>query len=157
MVIMRLFSVIYSSKMSGIETQKRIKPIFSDKSDKSKSFVQIYDVETGTFVIKIYNFVSEKFFNFAFKNPFDEQPSQFHTFYREITVRVEDAEDDDGFYFLGLEQIYVCFIYKARFVVVQFGYNFHLNIVELKSSQTWEYEFNAERISIEKNGDFRIC
>lgn len=147
--------------MSGIETQKRIKPIFSDKSDKSKnnskSFVQIYDVETGTFVIKIYNFVSEKLFNFAFKNPFDEQPSQFHTFYREITVRVEDAEDDDGFYFLGLEQIYVCFIYKARFVVVQYGYNFHLNIVELKSSQTWECEFNSERISIEKNGDFRIC
>jgi len=41
----------------------------------------------------------------------------FQIFYREITVRVED---DDGFYFLGLEQIYVCFIYKARFVVVQF-------------------------------------
>jgi len=142
--------------MSGIETQKCIKPFFSDKSDKSKSksFVQIYDVETGTFVIKIYNFISEKFFNFAFKNAFEQKPSQFHTFYREITVRVED---DGGFYFLGLEQIYVCFIYKARFVVVQFGYNFHLNIVELKSSQTWEYEFNAERISIEKNGDFRIC
>jgi len=104
--------------MSEIETQKCIKPIFSDKlgKSKSKSFVQIYDVETGTFVIKIYNFVSEKFFNFAFKNEFDEQPSQFHTFYREITVRVEDT----GFYFLGLEQIYVCFIYKARFVVVQY-------------------------------------
>jgi hypothetical protein len=27
----------------------------------------------------------------------------------------------------------------------------------LKSSQTWECEFNADRISIEKNGDFRIC
>ena len=104
--------------MIGIETQKRIKPVFSDKSDKSKSksFVQIYDVETGTFVIKIYNFVSEKFFKFDFKNAFDEPPSRFHTFYREITVRVEDS----GFYFLGLEQIYVCFIYKARFVVVQF-------------------------------------
>lgn len=75
-----MFSVIYklySSKMSGIETQKRIKPIFSDKSDKSKSFVQIYDVETGTFVIKIYNFVSENFFKFAFKNVFDENRRDF--------------------------------------------------------------------------------
>ena len=145
--------------MSGIETQKCIKPIFSDKSDKSKSksFVQIYDVETGTFVIKIYNFVSEKFFKFAFKNAFEQKPSRFHIFYREITVRMEDAEDDAGFYFLGLEQIYVCFIYKTRFVIVQYGYNFHLNIVELKSSETLECEFNAERISIEKNGDFRIC
>lgn len=142
--------------MSGIETQKRIKPIFSDKSDKrkSKSFVQIYDVETGTFVIKIYNFVSEKFFNFAFKNEFDEQPSGFHIIYRKIIV---PEEDEDGGYFLELEQIYVCFIYKARFVVVQYGYNFHLNIVELKSSQTWECEFNADRISIEKNGNFQIC
>ena len=49
----------------------------SDKSDKSKSFVQIYDIENGTFVIKIYNYVSEKFFKFAFKNAFDEQPSQY--------------------------------------------------------------------------------
>jgi hypothetical protein len=145
--------------MSGIETQKCIKPIFSDKLDKSKSksFVQIYDVETGTFVINIYNYVSEKFFNFVFKNAFEQKPSQFHIFYREITVRMEDAEDDDGFYFIGLEQIYVCFIYKTRFVVVQYGYNFHLNIVELKSSQTWECEFNVERISIEKNGNFQIC
>jgi hypothetical protein len=145
--------------MSGIETQKCIKPIFSDKLDKSKSksFVQIYDVETGTFVINIYNYVSEKFFKFAFKNAFDGTPSRFHTFYREITVRVEDTEDDDGFYFLGLEQIYVCFIYKAGFVVVQFGYNFHLNIIELKSSQTFECEFDADRILIEKNGNFRIC
>lgn len=65
--------------------------------------------------------------------------------------------DEDGGYFLELEQIYVCFIYNAVFVVVQFGYNFHLNIVEMKSSETFECEFDAERISIEKNGDFRIC
>ena len=142
--------------MSGIETQKCIKPIFSDKLDKSKSksFVQIYDVETGTFVIKIYNFVSEKFFKFAFKNAFDKPPSQFHIIYRKIMV---PEEDEDGCYFLELEQIYVCFIYKAGFVVVRFGYNFHLNIVEMKSSETFECEFDAERISIEKNGDFRIC
>jgi hypothetical protein len=142
--------------MSGIETQKCIKPVFSDKSDKSKSksFVQIYDVETGTFVIKIYNFVSEKFFKFAFKNVFDEKPSRFHIIYRKIIV---PEEDEDGGYFLELEQIYVCFIYKTQFVVVQYGYNFHLNIVEMKSSQTWECEFNAERISIEKNGNFQIC
>lgn len=67
------------------------------------------------------------------------------------------VEDDDGGYFLELEQIYVCFIYKERFVVVRFGYNFHLNIVEMKSSETFEFEFDEERISIEKNGDFRIC
>lgn len=142
--------------MSGIETQKRIKPIFSDKLDKSKSksFVQIYDLKTGTFVIKIYNFVSEKFFKFAFKNAFDEQPSQFHIIYHKIMV---PEEDEDGGYFLELEQIYVCFIYKARFVVVRFGYNFHLNIVEMKSLETFECEFNVERILIEKNGDFRIC
>jgi hypothetical protein len=140
--------------MSGIETQKCIKPIFSDKSDKSKSFVKIYDVETGTFVIKIYNYVSEKFFKFAFKNAFDGTPSKFHIIYREITVSVED---DDGPYFLELEQIYVCFIYKSRFVVVRFGYNFHLNIVEMKSSETLECEFDADKILIEKNGDFRIC
>jgi hypothetical protein len=105
--------------MIGIETQKHIKPIFSDKSDKSKSksFVQIYDVETGTFVIKIYNFVSEKFFKFDFKNAFDEPPSRFHIIYRKIMV---PEEDEDGCYFLELEQIYVCFIYKARFVVIQF-------------------------------------
>ena len=66
-------------------------------------------------------------------------------------------EDDDGGYFLELEQIYVCFIYKAGIVVVRFGYNFHLNIVEMKSSQTWECVFDADRILIEKNGDFRIC
>lgn len=152
------FSVIYSSKMS--ETgPKIIKPIFSDKSDKSdksKSSVKIYDIENGTFVINIYNFVSGNR-KFAFKNEFDEKPSRFHIIYREITVRFEDAEDDDGFYLLGLEQIYVCFIYKARFVVVRFGYNFHSNIVEMKSSETFECEFDAERISIEKNGDFRIC
>jgi hypothetical protein len=65
-------------------------------------------------------------------------------------------ENNDGSYFLELEQIYVCFIYKAGFVVVQFGYNFHLNIVEIKLSETFECEFNAERISIEKNGDFQI-
>ena len=140
--------------MSGIETQKRIKPIFSDKSDKSKSFVKIYDVETGTFVINIYNYVSEKFFKFAFKNMFEQKPLRFHIYYHEITVRVED---DDGDYFLELEQIYVCFIYEARFVVIRFGYNFHLNIVEMKSSETFEYKFNTEQISIEKNGDFRIC
>ena len=140
--------------MSEIETQKRIKLIFSDKSDKSKSFVQIYDVETGTFVIKIYNYVSEKFFKFAFKNVFDEQPSQFHIIYRKIMVPVED---DDGGYFLELEQIYVCFIYKARFVVIRFGYNLHLNIVEMKPLKTWECEFDADRILIEKNGDFQIC
>lgn len=136
---------------------KIIKPVFSDKSDKSdksKSFVQIYDVETGTFVIKVYNYVSEKFFKFAFKNTFDELSSRFHIIYRKIMV---PEEDDDGGYFLELEQIYVCFIYKARFVVVQYGYNFHLNIVEMKSSETFECEFDAERISIEKNGDFRIC
>jgi hypothetical protein len=126
----------------------------SKSKSKTKSFVQIYDVETETFVINIYNFVSEKFFKFAFKNAFDEQPSQFHTFYREITVSVED---DDGPYFLELEQIYVCFIYKSRFVVVRFGYNFHLNIVEMKSSETLECEFDADKILIEKNGDFRIC
>ena len=98
---------------------KIIKPVFSDKydkSDKSKRFVQIYDVKTGTFVIKIYNYVSEKFFKFAFKNAFDEPPSRFHIIYRKIMVPVED----DGFYFLGLEQIYVCFIYKAGIVVVRF-------------------------------------
>lgn len=133
---------------------KIIKPVFSDKSDKRKSFVKIYDVETGTFVINIYNYVSEKFFKFAFKNVFDGTPSKFHIIYREITVRVED---DDGPYFLELEQIYVCFIYNSRFVVVRFGYNFHLNIVEMKSSETLECEFDADRISIEKNGDFRIC
>ena len=135
---------------------KIIKPIFSDKSDKSKSksFVQIYDVETETFVIKIYNYVSEKFFKFAFKNVFDEKPLRFHIIYRKIMV---PEEDEDGDYFLELEQIYVCFIYKALFVVVQYGYNFHLNIVELKSSKTWECEFNVKKISIEKNGDFRIC
>lgn len=133
---------------------KIFKTIFSDKSDKSKSFIQIYDIENGTFVIKIYDFVSEKFFKFAFKNAFDEPSSRFHIIYREITVRVED---DDGPYFLELEQIYVCFIYNSRFVVVRFGYNFHLNIVEMKSSETFECEFDAERISIEKNGDFRIC
>ena len=105
--------------MSGIETQKCIKPIFSDKSDKSnsKSFVQIYDIENGTFVIKIYNYVSEKFFKFAFKNAFDEPPSRFHIIYRKIMV---PEEDDDGDYFLELEQIYVCFIYKAGIVVVRF-------------------------------------
>ena len=97
--------------MSGIETQKCIKPIFSDKSGKSKSFVQIYDIENGTFVIKIYNFVSEKFFKFAFKNAFDGKPSRFHIIYRKIMVPVED-----GGYFLELEQNYVCFIYKSRFV-----------------------------------------
>lgn len=133
---------------------KIIKPVFSDKSDKSKSFVKIYDVETGTFVINIYNYVSEKSFKFAFKNVFDEPLSKFHIIYREITVRVED---DDGPYFLELEQIYVCFIYKLRFVVVRFGYNFHLNIVEMKSSETLECEFDADKILIEKNGDFRIC
>ena len=133
---------------------KIIKPVFSDKSDKSKSFVKIYDVETGTFVINIYNYVSEKSFKFAFKNVFDEKPSLFHIIYREITVRVED---DDGPYFLELEQIYVCFIYNSRFVVVRFGYNFHLNIVEMKSSETLECEFDADKILIEKNGDFRIC
>ena len=142
--------------MSGIETQKCIKPIFSDKSDKSKSksFVQIYDIENGTFVIKIYNYVSEKFFKFAFKNAFDKPPSRFHIIYRKIMV---PEEDEDGCYFLELEQIYVCFIYKAGFVVVRFGYNFHLNIVEMKSSQTWECEFNVEQISIEKNDNFLIC
>ena len=136
---------------------KIIKPVFSDKSDKSdksKSFVQIYDVETGTFVINIYNYVSEKFFKFAFKNAFDEKPSRFRIIYSKIMV---PEEDKDGGYFLKLEQIYVCFIYKARFVVVRFGYNFHLNIVEMKSSETLECEFDAERISIEKNSDFRIC
>ena len=115
--------------MSGIETRKRIKPIFSDKLDKSKSksksFVQIYDVETGTFVINIYNYVSEKFFKFAFKNAFDGTPSRFHIIYHKIIV---PDEDEDGVYFLELEQIYVCFIYKTQFVVVQYGYNFHLNI-----------------------------
>lgn len=149
------FSVIYSSRMSEIR-HKIIKPIFSDKSDKSdnsKSSVKIYDVETGTFVIKIYNFVSGNH-KFAFKNAFDEKPSRFHIIYREIMV---PDEDDDGGYFLELEQIYVCFIYKAGFVVVRFGYNFHLNIVEMKSSETFECEFDAERISIKKNGDFRIC
>ena len=93
---------------------KIIKPVFSnkhDKSDKSKRFVQIYDVETGTVVIKIYNFVSGKFFKFAFKNAFDEKPSSFHIIYRKIMVPVED-----GGYFLELEQNYVCFIYKSRFV-----------------------------------------
>ena len=142
--------------MSGIETQKCIKPIFSDKSDKSKSksFVQIYDIENGTFVIKIYNYVSEKFFKFAFKNAFDEPPSRFHIIYRKIMVPVED---EDGGYFLELEQIYVCFIYEVRFVVVQYGYNFHLNIVEMKLLETWECVFDADRILIEKNGDFRIC
>lgn len=134
---------------------KIIKSVFYDKSDKSdKSFVQIYDVETRTFVIKIYNYVSEKFFKFAFKNAFDEKPSRFHIIYWKIMV---PEEDDDGDYFLELEQIYVCFIYKERFVVVRFGYNFHLNIVEMKSSETFESKFDAEQISIEKNGDFRIC
>ncbi len=136
---------------------KIIKPVFSDKPDKldkSKSFVQIYDIENGTFVIKIYNYVSDNFFKFAFKNAFDESPSRFHIIYRKIMV---PEEDEDGGYFLELEQIYVCFIYKAGFVVVRFGYNFYLNIVEMKSSQTWECEFDAERISIEKNGDFQIC
>ena len=142
--------------MSGIETQKCIKPIFSDKSDKSKSksFVQIYDIENGTFVIKIYNYVSEKFFKFAFKNAFDEPPSRFHIIYSKIMV---PEEDEDGGYFLELEQIYVCFIYEVRFVVVQYGYNFHLNIVEMKLLETWECVFDADRILIEKNGDFRIC
>jgi len=136
---------------------KIIKPVFSDKpdkSEKSKSFVQIYDIENGTFLIKIYNFVSEKFFKFAFKNKIDEKPSRFHIIYQKIMV---PDEDDDGSYFLELEQIYVCFIYKERFVVVRFGYNFHLNIVEMKSSETFECEFDAEIISIKKNGDFRIC
>lgn len=144
--------------MSKSET-KIINPIFSDKSDKSeksKSSVKIYDIENGTFVINIYNYFSGNR-KFAFKNEFDEKPLRFHIIYREITVRFEDAEDDDGFYLLGLEQIYVCFIYKVRFVVVRFGYNFHLNIVEMKLSETFECEFDAERISIEKNGDFRIC
>jgi hypothetical protein len=27
----------------------------------------------------------------------------------------------------------------------------------MKSSQTWECEFDADRILIEKNGNFRIC
>ena len=90
---------------------KIIKPIFSDKSDKSdKSSVKIYDVETGTFVINIYNSVSEKFFKFAFKNKFDEKPSRFHIIYSKIMV---PEEDEDGGYFLELEQIYVCFIYKG--------------------------------------------
>ena len=73
---------------------KIIKPVFSnkhDKLDKSKRFVQIYDVETGTVVIKIYNFVSGKFFKFAFKNAFDEKPSSFHIIYRKIIVPVEDG------------------------------------------------------------------
>ena len=140
--------------MSGIETQKCIKPVFSDKSDKSKSFVQIYDLKTGTFVIKIYNFFSEKFFKFAFKNVFDEPPLRFHIIYHKIMV---PDEDEDGGYFLELEQIYVCFIYKARFFVILFGYNFHLNIIEMKSSETFQFKFNTEQISIEKNGDFRIC
>jgi hypothetical protein len=138
------------------QEHKIIKSVFSDKSDKrnSKSFIQIYDVENGTFVIKIYNYVSEKFFKFAFKNEFDEKPSQFHIIYHKIMV---PEEDEDGVYFLELEQIYVCFIYKARFVVVRFGYNFHLNIFEIKSSDTFECEFNEKQISIEKNGDFLIC
>ena len=81
---------------------KIINPVFSDKhdkSDKSKRFVQIYDIETWTFVIKIYNYVSEKFFKFAFKNTFDEPPSRFHIIYRKIMV---PEEDDDGGYFLEL-------------------------------------------------------
>ena len=49
---------LYISKMSTQE-HKIIKSVFSDKSDKRKSnsFVQIYDIENGTFVIKIYNYV----------------------------------------------------------------------------------------------------
>ena len=64
---------------------------------------------------------------------------------------------DDDAYYLTLEQFYVCFIYKSRFVVIRFGFNFHLNIVELKTSKIWESVFDAERISFEKNGDFQIC
>jgi hypothetical protein len=88
---------------------KIITPVFfdkSDKSDKSKNFIQIYDIENGTFLIKIYNFVSEKFFKFAFKNAFDGTPSRFHIIYRKIMV---PEEDEDGGYFLELEQIYVLF------------------------------------------------
>ena len=124
---------------------KIIKPVFSDKSDKSdksKNFVQIYDVENGTFVIKIYNFVSEKFFKFAFKNAFDGTPSQFHIIYRKIMV---PEEDEDGGYFLELEQIYVCFIYKAGFVVVQFI--FHYVKYKLKRLKT-QIVFNLFNMDI---------
>jgi len=124
---------------------KIIKPVFSDKSDKSdksKNFVQIYDVENGTFVIKVYNYVSEKFFKFAFKNAFDGTPSRFHIIYRKIMV---PEEDEDGGYFLELEQIYVCFIYKARFVVVQFI--FHYVKYKLKRLKT-QIVFNLFNMDI---------
>lgn len=56
-----------------------------------------------------------KVLQIRFQERIDSFPSGFHIIYRKIMVPVED-----GPYFLELEQIYVCFIYKSRFVVVQF-------------------------------------